>query len=129
MKLIKSELGDLQIKEEPVPKLLNIVGDYGPENMELDFREFLTDISLINLDLHSNIAQAKSIAFKTKCDTKFGANIQDCLEEYFDKSSEHYRTIFNEKRDTTFWERMNIHEPGKTRWAHFYFNPILGYDC
>ena len=110
------------------PKIINIVENYGPLEMELDFREFLTDITYINLDLHTNISQAKSIGCKTRIDLKNGKNIKICLSDYFLEYSQHFQKLVELKKDELFWERIQYKFNGNTSWDHFHFNPILGFD-
>lgn len=119
---------DLVLLNKPTPEILKIVSSYGPLDLELDFREFLTDITNINLDLHEDISCAKSIACETRVNTKDGKDIQSCLQKYFIQTSDSYNDLVMSTRESVFWERLKYNYDDKTPWNHFFFNPILGFD-
>ena len=128
IKSIQNVFKNLKLLNSPEPRLINIVENYGPLEKELDFREFLTEITYVNLDLHNNISQAKSVACQTRIDIKTGKNIRSCLSEYFFEFSQYYKNIVSSKQEELFWERIQCKYNGKTPWDHFHFNPILGFD-
>ena len=125
---IQNLFSELTLINKMGPKLINIVENYGPLEKELEFREFLTDISFINLDLHNHISQAKSIGCKTRINMKNGEDIRSCLSNYFFEYSQHFKKLVATKKDELFWKRIQYKFNGKTPWDHFYFNPILGFD-
>lgn len=125
---IQNIFSELKLINDPKPILMNIVKNYGPLEKELDFREFLTDITHINLDLHKNISQAKSMACQARVDIRTGKNIRDCLSKYFLEYSQYFKRVVQSQNDELFWERIQYKYNNKTPWDHFHFNPILGFD-
>lgn len=112
---------------------------YESDTMELDFRKYLENITLIGLDLHQlddfNIARNFAVEIMYKIpplgvlETK---RAQTLMEEHFQKHSKYYRSLKNDvEKANVFWKNFSYHyfrKPIATPWRHFYYNIILGLE-
>ncbi len=132
-KIVESATTFLVVKNEEEPVRGNIISKgYAPLNREMDFREYLEDITCIGLDLHKNdLVSAKNFAVKSKFESKPIGNLhpKKILNDHFHKFSKHYRLL--EKgtvKINNFWNRFCESYSNSTSWDHFYYNIVLGLD-
>lgn len=132
--LIKESTSHLLLCEKngpnPNPK---IVGGYGPPEREMDFRQYLEDITQIGLDLHlGDLTLAKQFALRARFDSqpRGESQPQEILEDHFRKGSEHYQLLEkNANRLNAFWNNFCFYYNNSTPWDHFYYNMVLGADA
>ena len=133
-RIIESSTSSLLLCEKngpnPDPK---IVSGYGPPEREIDFREYLEDITKIGVDLLlRDLILAKRFAVSARFEGQPRGTLhpQEILGEHLHGSSEYYRSL---ERDTDklskFWDRFCLRYANRTPWDHFYYNIVLGADA
>jgi len=112
---------------------------YKSDKMELDFRKYLENITLIGLDLHQlddfNIARNFAVEIMYKI-PPLGVlepkRAQTLMKEHFQKHSKYYRSLKKDvEKANVFWKNFSYHyyrKPIATAWRHFYYNIILGVE-
>jgi len=131
--IVESAISSLFVvdKEGPTQGLI-VYEDYAPSDREMDFREYLEDITRIGLDLHkSDLISAKNFAVKSRFISKPIGNLhpKDVLGEHFHGFSKYYRLLEKDSlKINNFWDRFCENYPECTPWDHFYYNIILGLD-
>ena len=112
---------------------------YESDAMELDFRKYLENITLIGLNLHQldNFNIAKNFAVEIMYEVPPLGVLepqasQELIGSHFQKYSEYYRLLKSDAEKTSsFWKNFSYHyfrNPIPTPWRHFYYNIILGIE-
>jgi len=133
-RIIESSTSSLLLYEKNGPNSNpKVVSGYGPPEYEVDFREYLEDITKIGLELligDLNLAKGFAVSARFESQPRGTLHPQEILGEHFHDSSEYYRSL---ERDTNrlieFWDRFRLHYVNRTPWDHFYYNIVLGADA
>lgn len=133
-KIVESATASLIVKDKEGPTQgLVISKGYAPSNREMDFREYLEDITRIGLDLHKNdLLSAKKFALKSRFESKPRGALhpREVLKDHFHKLSKYYCLLEKDSvKFNTFWDRFCEKHPNSTPWDHFYYNIVLGLDA
>lgn len=101
---------------------------------ELDFRNYLENITKIGLDLHKeDLALAVPFALQARFEAQpiKPLHPQVILESHFRELSEHYRSLeANPDELNRFWKHFCYrYRRTATPWNHFYCNIVLGIDA
>lgn len=133
-RIIESSTSSLLLREKNGPNPdPEIVSGYGPSEFEIDFREYLEDITRIGLELllgDSILAKQFAVSARFESQPRGTLHPQEILGEHLHDSSEYYRSLERDtNRLTEFWDRFRLHYVNHTPWDHFYYNIVLGADA
>ena len=122
--------GFLEIRESSSPKQCVVAAEYGGQEFEKRFRNFLNIETKIGLDLiKSDLLQAKCL-FSTyrwrvrKADLPVRAH----FEPTFRRDSPTYNGLSESEKDHLLIDLWEWPNPPQVDWAHFMLNLILGCD-
>lgn len=120
----------IEIKSEESPKRTILASEYGGEEYEERFRNFLILETQIGLDLIKNNLLNARILFATYRwqVRKASLSFKQHFESTFERDSPTYNALTGDEREQFFKDLEEWPNPPQVDWAHMMVNFVLGCD-
>jgi hypothetical protein len=122
--------GFLEVKESTAPKQCVVAANYGGQEFEERFRNFLNLETRIGLELiKADLLQARCLLLTYRWQVrKAGLPLRAHFEPTFSRDSPTYNSISESEKDQLFDDLQEWPNPPQVDWAHFMVNLVLGCD-